>query len=187
LPQKPGVRLRQRGGAVVVVVDDVVVLVVEVVLMVLLVVETVVVDVEVVLDVVVAAQLNTTEVAPLIVMGSVELDWISVAEPVTVKLLESGAPGQDPDAVWVSVPAAAVKLMVPGTVIAGPDVGVSVKVKSIVNEAPTSRLIAVTLRVKPLQSAVALATVRSFAKAGFANITSKPSTGATTPRCFLTI
>src|SRR5215475_2823676 len=98
-------------------------------------------------------QLSTTEVAPLIAMGSVEPDWISVAEPVTVKLLERGAPGQGPDAVWVSVPAAAVKLMVPGTVIAGPDGGVSVKVKSIVNEAPTFRSIAVTLRVKPLQSA----------------------------------
>jgi len=176
-----------------------VVVVVEVVVLVLVVVEVVVevvvlVVVEVVVEVVVlvvvevvVTQVKTTEVAPLIVMGSMEPDWTSVAEPVTVKLLVSGAPGQDPDAVWVSVPAAAVKLMVPGTVIAGPDGGVSVKVKSIVNEAPTFRSIAVTLRVKPLQSAVALATVRSFAKAGFANITSKPSTGAPTPRCFLTI
>src|SRR6476661_3954409 len=62
---------------------------------------------------------NVAALEPLTMMGTVEPE-------------ASGAPGQVPDFVRVWVTALAVKLMVPGTVIGGPEMGVSVKVKLMV-------------------------------------------------------
>jgi hypothetical protein len=107
-------------------------------------------------------------------MGTVEPKDVSTAEPVTVKLAVSGAPGQVPEIVSVAVELVAVKLIVPGTVIGGPEVGVSVKVKLIVYEFVEVSAAASTVSVKPLQSAVAVAPVRLFARAGDVN-TSKHS------------
>jgi hypothetical protein len=117
---------------------------------------------------------NGAALDPLIMMGTVEPKDVSTAEPVTVKLAASGAPGQVPEVVSVAVEPLAVNLILPGTVIGGPEAGVSVKVKSIVYEVVEVSAAASTVSVKPLQSAVAVAPVRWFARAGYAK-TSKHS------------
>ena len=58
---------------------------------------------------------------------TVEPDEVSVAEPVTVYGAESGEPGHVPVAPSVAVLLPAIKLIFPDTGIAGPEVGVSVK------------------------------------------------------------
>src|SRR5215831_4136480 len=67
----------------------------------------------------------------VIVMGSVEPELVSVAEPVTVQLSEIGV-GQDPVVVWVSVFAAAVKMIAPVTGVAGSHESMKVKSTSYV-------------------------------------------------------
>jgi len=124
-------------------------------------------------------QVNRAALEPLIMMGTVEPEAVSTAEPVTVKLAVSGAPGQVPEIVSVAVELVAVKLIVPGTTIGGPEVGVSVKVKLIVYEVVEVSPPASTVSLKPLQSTVAVASVRTFARAGCAN-TSKQNTNPQT-------
>ena len=126
-------------------------------------------------------QVNRAAVEPLIMMGTEEPEIVSTAEPVTVKLAVSGAPGQVPENVSTAVEPVAVKLIVPGTVIGGPDVGVSVKVKLIVYEFVEVSAAASTVSVKPSQLTVAVALVRWFARAGCAN-TSRHSNTAQTER-----
>ena len=126
-------------------------------------------------------QVNRAALDPLIMMGTVEPEDVSTAEPVTVKLAVSGAPGQVPENVSTAVELVAVKLIVPGTVIGGPEVGVSVKVKLIVYEVAEVSADASTVSEKPLQVTVAVAPVRTFARAGCAN-TSKQNTTPQTAR-----
>jgi len=126
-------------------------------------------------------QVNRAALEPLIMMGTVEPEAVSTAEPVTVKLAVSGAPGQVPEIVSVAVELVAVKLIVPGTIIGGPEVGVSVKVKLIVYEVAMVSADASTVSEKPLQFTVAVAPVRTFAWAGCAK-TSKHSPTAQTNR-----
>ena len=91
---------------------------------------------------------NVAELEPPKVMETVEPDSVSVAEPVTVKLDANGAPAQVPIFVSVWLTMLAVKLIVPGTVIGGPETGVSVKLKLIVNGVPTDKSIVSTVREK---------------------------------------
>jgi hypothetical protein len=93
-------------------------------------------------------------------MGTVEPEAVSTAVPVTVKLEANGAPGQLPEVISVAVELVAVKVIVAGTVIGGPERGVSVKVILMVYEVVGVSAPASTVTVKPLQSTVALAPVR---------------------------
>jgi hypothetical protein len=53
-------------------------------------------------------------------MGTVEPEAVNVAEPVTVQVLDSGVVGQLAVTIWVVVVAAAVKGMLPLTVVIDP-------------------------------------------------------------------
>src|SRR5260370_37998191 len=68
-------------------------------------------------------QVSRAALDPVMMMGTVEPEDVSTAEPVTVKLAVSGAPGQVPENVSTAVELVAVKLIVPGTVIGGPEMG----------------------------------------------------------------
>src|SRR5215470_1113715 len=73
-------------------------------------------------------QVNVAELEPLMTMGKVEPELTSVADPVTVQLLVSGPPGQPALFVLVTDVAAAVKTILPGTVLIVPP-QLSVKLK----------------------------------------------------------
>ena len=74
------------------------------------------------------AQFTVAVDEPLMMIGLVEPELVSVAEPVTV---ESAVRLQDPDAVSVAVVPVAVKVMVPGNVVVVP-LEVTVRVYLIV-------------------------------------------------------
>src|SRR5258705_4242843 len=111
-------------------------------------------------------QVNRAAVEPLIMMGTGEAEDVSTAEPVTVKLAVSGAPGQVPEIVSVAVELVAVKLIVPGTVIGGPEVGVSVEGKLIVYEVVEVSAPPSTGSVKTLQFSVVVASHCALSRAG---------------------
>src|SRR5260370_13682049 len=78
-------------------------------------------------------QVSRAALDPLMMMGTVEPEDVSTAEPVTVKLAVSGAPGQVPENVSTAVELVAVKLIVPVTVIGGARTGGMGQVKVVLD------------------------------------------------------
>src|SRR5262249_29246238 len=117
------------------------------------------------------------------VMGNLTPALVSKAEPITVQLTDNGE-GQVPVIGTEAVGPVARKVCMALTVVVEP-LQVSVKVKSIVYWSPLVRSAASTVSVKPTQSAVAVALLMMFARAGIANTKSRPSTNPQTFGCFL--
>jgi|ERR1700719_5093590 len=117
------------------------------------------------------------------VMVTVELVLVSVAVPITVQLTDKGD-GQEPVIGTEAVVPVAVKVCLPLTIVVEP-LQVSAKVKSISYWVPGDRSAAFTVSVKPTQSAVAVALLRMFAKAGIAkSSTTRVSTNPKNRRFF---